>query len=93
LGNPAADRRIILTVTLRNLGVHMWIGFSWLKIGTSDEMLWTRFSKRRGISWSAELLNKDWPCCMGVSQPVNHIRHAANGVSSAVIYKQVFRVG
>jgi hypothetical protein len=44
---------------LGEIGLGMWIGFIWLRIGACGGLLWTRwwtfgFHKIRGISWLAE---------------------------------------
>jgi hypothetical protein len=39
LGDPGVDERIILRWIFRKWDVRMWIGSSWLKIGTSGRHL------------------------------------------------------
>jgi hypothetical protein len=39
LGDPGVDVRIILTRIFRKCGVGVWVGSSWLRIGTGGEHL------------------------------------------------------
>jgi hypothetical protein len=39
LGDPGVDGRIILTRIFKKWDVGMWIGSSWLRIGTGGELL------------------------------------------------------
>jgi hypothetical protein len=48
-----------IRMDLREIRWNVWTGCIWLRIGTSDGLLWTRlwtfgFHKRWGISWLAE---------------------------------------
>jgi hypothetical protein len=40
LGNPGVDGRIILKRIYKKWNVWSWTGLSWLRIGTSDGLLW-----------------------------------------------------
>ena len=57
-GDPDVDGRIILRWIFRKWEGVVWIGWSWLRIGTGGGHLWVRwwtfgFRKMRGISWLA----------------------------------------
>jgi len=57
----STDRRIIWECILGKDGGKLRTGLIWLRIGTSDGLLWTRqwtfgFHKRHGIAWLAEWL-------------------------------------
>jgi hypothetical protein len=63
--------RIVLKWMSRKQAVKVWIGFIWLRIGTSVGLLWTRwwtfgFRKRQRTSWVAEGLSasEEGLCCM-----------------------------
>jgi hypothetical protein len=40
-GDPSVEDRVILKWILKKLGVRLWIGFIWLKIPSSGELLLT----------------------------------------------------
>jgi hypothetical protein len=73
LGRPRHRWQLNFKMDLREIWCEVWSGFIWLRIGTDEGLLWTRwwtssFHKRWGICWlparSMTFTKKDSAACI-----------------------------